>query len=603
MKNRTLFASAFCAAVSWAQPTALNGIAHAAFRVGDIPNTREFYNKLGFEQFFEFAHAGKTTEAFLKVNDHQFIEFYPRGEASQPIGLMHVCYESGNLEALNGAYLARGLTPSAVRKAGAGNLLFTFRDPEGQVIEYTQYMPGSRHFEDRGKHLGANRVSQQLMGVTSPARDVASERAFYTGKLGFEDLDSDPPRLRLPGGSGQELDLIAPADAKPGLMFAVSDLERTAEELRSRGLTVKSAPMAVTVTDPDGVTIVFRRAAGGASAAEQDYFTNWPEGMSPLAVCKRVATHFATSPHQNPQRIIYPEVCAWYGALTFAQLAGDKELSAALIKRFDPLMTPQESGLIQKAPHVDFSVFGAVPLEIYIQTKDPRYLELGRFFADRQWENPTADGLTPETRFWIDDMYMITAVQVQAYRATGDRKYLDRAAVEMAAYLDKLQKPNGLSYHAPDVPFFWGRGNGWVAAGMTELLRALPADHAKRAQILAAYRKMMQSLLQFQGSDGVWRQLIDHPESWPETSSTGMFTFALVTGVKEGWLDEGTYGAAARKAWLGLVQYVNAQAEVTNVCEGTNKKNDLQYYLDRQRLTGDMHGQAAVLWAATALLR
>lgn len=41
-------------------------------------------------------------------------------------------------------------------------------------------------------------------------------------------------------------------------------------------------------------------------------------------------------------------------------------------------------------------------------------------------------------------------------------------------YLDELQRPNGLFYHAPDVPYYWGRGNGWVAAGMAELLQCLP---------------------------------------------------------------------------------------------------------------------------------
>jgi rhamnogalacturonyl hydrolase YesR len=101
----------------------------------------------------------------------------------------------------------------------------------------------------------------------------------------------------------------------------------------------------------------------------------------------------------------------------------------------------------------------------------------------------------------------------------------------------------------------------------------------------------------------MWRQLIDHPESWAETSSTGMFAFAMVTGVKQGWLDKKTYGEAARKAWLGLVKYIDAQGDVSNVCAGTNKKNDLQYYLDRPRNTGDLHGQAPILWTATALLR
>jgi rhamnogalacturonyl hydrolase YesR len=200
-------------------------------------------------------------------------------------------------------------------------------------------------------------------------------------------------------------------------------------------------------------------------------------------------------------------------------------------------------------------------------------------------------------------MFMLTLVQSQAYRATGDQKYIDRAALEMSAYLDELQQPNGLFYHAPDVPFFWGRGDGWVAAGMSELLRSLPENHPKRARIMEGYRKIMAALLKYQNDEGMWRQLIDHPESWPESSCSGMFTFAMITGVKQGWLDEKTYGPAARKAWLGLLKYLDSNSDMREVCEGTNKKNDLQYYLDRKRRTGDFHGQAPVLWSATALLR
>jgi len=353
------------------------------------------------------------------------------------------------------------------------------------------------------------------------------------------------------------------------------------------------------------------------SLAQDKYFSNWPAGTSPQEIGKRVAEHFVTSPHQDPERIVYPEVCTWYGALTFAQLSGNKQLTVDLIKRFEPLLSPPGSQLIHRERHVDYSVFGAVPLELYIETKDPKYLELGKSFADTQWDplppdvqvsdgikpETLAPGLTPETRFWVDDMYMSTILQMQAFRATGDSKYLDRAALEMVAYLDKLQQPNGLFFHAPDVPFFWGRGDGWFAAGMAEMLRSLPPNHPKRGRILEGYRKMMKALLANQGADGMWRQLIDHPEAWPETSSTGMFTFAMITGVKNGWLDENIYGPAARKAWIALVGYIDQNADVTNVCVGTGKKNDLEYYLTRPRHTGDMHGQAPVLWAASALLR
>jgi len=82
-----------------------------------------------------------------------------------------------------------------------------------------------------------------------------------------------------------------------------------------------------------------------------------------------------------------------------------------------------------------------------------------------------------------------------------------------------------------------------------------------------------------------------------------MYTFAMITGVKRGWLEPVVFGTAARKAWIGLVGYVDQNGDMTNVCEGTDKKNDIAYYLARKRRTGDFHGQAPVLWSATALLR
>ena len=355
--------------------------------------------------------------------------------------------------------------------------------------------------------------------------------------------------------------------------------------------------------------------APAISVSAQSYFRNWPAGTSPQEVGKRVAENFVARKLEvedgKRKFVIYPEACAWYGSLTVARLTKDQDLQKRLVDKFDPLLGAH-ADWISPGAHVDMRVFGIIPLEIYLQTKQEKYLELGRGLADKQWDKTTADGITAEARYWIDDMYMITAVQVQAYRATHDRKYLDRAALTMAAYLENLQQPNGLFFHAADSPFYWGRGNGWVAAGMAELLRSLPKNHPQRPRILAGYRTMMKSLLKYQADDGLWRQLVDHPDVWAETSSTGMFTFAMVTGVKNGWLDAKTYGPAARKAWLGLVKHLDKDANVTDVCVGTNKANaevganpdaQLKYYLARQRHTGDLHGQAPLLWSASALMR
>jgi rhamnogalacturonyl hydrolase YesR len=340
--------------------------------------------------------------------------------------------------------------------------------------------------------------------------------------------------------------------------------------------------------------------------AETSYFSSWPDGADPQTIGKRVAENFVErklSYQADPKlHVHYAEAGTWYGSLTVAQLTGDTNLQARLIEKFQPLFASESKNLPPR-PHVDDRVFGIVPLEIYILTKQPKYLELGKRFADDQWTNTTPDGITGDARYWIDDMYMIPSLETQAGRATGDSIYLDRAARTMAAYLDRLQQTNGLFYHAPDSPYFWGRGNGWVAAGMTELLRSLPANHPQRARIMEGYRKMMAALLKYQGDDGLWRQLIDHPESWPETSGTGMFAFAMVTGVKNGWLDAQLYGPAARKAWLGLVKHLDADANVDSVCEGTGKGHSVPYYLGRKRITGDFHGQAPIVWTASALLR
>src|SRR5438128_6382537 len=129
----------------------------------------------------------------------------------------------------------------------------------------------------------------------------------------------------------------------------------------------------------------------------QSYFRNWPAGTSPQEIGKRVAENFLTRKLEfeqgKRQYVIYPEVCAWYGALTVAQLTNDRDLKTRLIQKFDPLLTDR-ARQISPEPHVDYRVFGVVPLEIYMQTKQQKYLDLGQSLADKQWEKTTPDGIT-----------------------------------------------------------------------------------------------------------------------------------------------------------------------------------------------------------------
>lgn len=295
----------------------------------------------------------------------------------------------------------------------------------------------------------------------------------------------------------------------------------------------------------------------------------------------------------------YKTACEWYGSLGVAKLTDSQDLLDALVTKFNPLKNNFVNAMTSGEAHVDRYIFGMVPLEIYLQTGDESYLPLGTQVADRQQ-------VTNQTRNAIDDMFMMTGLQLQAYRATKDEKYINFMARTMVEYL-KAQQPNGLFFHnVTQARVHWGRGNGWFAAGMAEIMRDLPTSSGEYQTIEAGYKRMMEGLLKYQGTNGLWYQVLDmpdHPSNWAESSGSAMFTYAMVAGVRRGVLDAQTYVPVIEAAWAGLRSKISPQGNVSDICVGTWYKGSAQEYMALTRLTGDGHGQAPVLWVAAELLR
>ncbi len=210
-------------------------------------------------------------------------------------------------------------------------------------------------------------------------------------------------------------------------------------------------------------------------------------------------------------------------------------------------------------------------------------------------------------RLMGDDPYMVVPYFVRMFRLTADAKYLDRAATQVLGTLDRLRaSDSGLYRHGWDVgagrPLgeVWGRANGWLVLAQVELLSALPRDHPRRAEALAAFAAHARALRQAQDAAGGWHQLMDRPDSWIETSSTGMFVYGLARGVNEGWLDQ-SFAADARRGWNALVTKVTPDGDVIDVC-GSTDIGDAAYYLGRPRIRGDLHGFGPFLLAGGELL-
>lgn len=366
------------------------------------------------------------------------------------------------------------------------------------------------------------------------------------------------------------------------------------------------------------------------SAKAPGSLRDFPEEANPAAVGTRIVRQFISAdpfvyapagydgdkPHGWRVDLTYAIVNLWTASLEFSSKTENHELEGQLIEMFEPYRHKRNAD-----NHVDHSVFGALPLEIYLLTGDTLALRYGLGYADHQWETPDpkhpggtgnrsyeeqlallSQGYSPQTRLWIDDIYMINLLQTQAFRATGKMEYLERAAKETVLYLDTLQESNGLFHHSASSEYDWGRGNGWIAAGMTLLLEYLPHSDSNWRDVMRGYRKMMKTLLKYQRSDGLWGQLVTDPDSWDETSGSAMFTFAFVEGVKRGWLPERKYEEPARRAWIALCGKLDEHANVSDVCAGTDEHNDHNYYLTRPRVNGDPHGQAAMMWICNALL-
>ena len=149
----------------------------------------------------------------------------------------------------------------------------------------------------------------------------------------------------------------------------------------------------------------------------------------------------------------------------------------------------------------------------------------------------------------------------------------------------------------------WGRANGWAILTLSQLLDYLPENHPRRAEILKTFQDHAAGLANLQGIDGYWHQLLDHPETYEETSATAIFAYAIAHGVNEGWLDPIIFGPVAQLAWEAVSQKINQRGEVEDVVVGTGMGFDPAFYAYRPVSVKAAHGYGPAIWAGAEMIR
>jgi rhamnogalacturonyl hydrolase YesR len=215
---------------------------------------------------------------------------------------------------------------------------------------------------------------------------------------------------------------------------------------------------------------------------------------------------------------------------------------------------------------------------------------------------------------WADDLYMSVPFLCRYAAYKKDPAILDLAALQFEGFRKYLfMEDKSLMAHVFDLKrnmntgIPWGRGNGWAIFSLTELLMVLPQDHPRREFLLGFFRKHASGCLTRQDDNGMWHQVLDMQDSYPETSCTAMFICAFCRGLRYGWFDggEAVYRNAAEKAWRALENgAIDKSGAVYGVCRGSEFAFNPRYYAEHllPRLN-DTHGIGIVLLAGVELLK
>ncbi len=312
-------------------------------------------------------------------------------------------------------------------------------------------------------------------------------------------------------------------------------------------------------------------------------------GRDPLAVARLLAGRYPGTPS-----ISYIPALAWVHALRLAELDGDESLRGKVLDEVRPWLSGERPLL---GDRISFAaVAGTMIFSELAQSPGGDRDAAARLAAEgvALARAEDAPGVPRHGSGWSDDFFLGTIAAVRA----GDPDGLAAAVRLVTTYAARLQQPDGLFHHDAGAPAAWGRGNGFGALGLSELLTVLPADHPERGAVLDIHRRHLAAMRPHQAPDGMWRQVVDEPGSYRETSVTAMALTAMARGLRLGWLDE-SYRPVVEGAWRALLAHVLEDGTLVDVCIGTGAGPTRRYYLDRPAVNGaDDRGGAMALGAA-----
>ena len=441
--------------------------------------------------------------------------------------------------------------------------------------------------------------------LAMPAADPTAAPAAFPPTDGFFDDPDRPesryvwrwvayqaPDLVVEVRAGDELSVRAGTGPEAEGVPAGSLSAALADPANHTGLGPVDT-LLVTAGATDGAAVmrdILARAAGTAYARSplRDALDR-RMARDPLTVARLMARRYPGTPS-----ISYIPALAWVHTLRLAEMDDDASLRDKVMEEVGPWLSGDQPLF---GDRISFAaVAGTMIFSELARSSGTDRDTAARLAAEgvALAAAETAPGVPRHASGWSDDFFLGTIAAVRA----GDPEGLAAAVRLVTTTAARLQQSNGLFHHDAGAPTSWGRGNGFGALGLAELLTVLPADHPDREAVLDIHRRHLTGMRTQQAPDGMWRQIVDVPGSYRETSVTAMTLTALTRGIRLGWLDA-SYRPAVDRAWRALLAHVLEDGRLVDVCFSTGAGPTRRHYLDRPAVNGaDDRGGAMVLGAA-----
>ena len=211
----------------------------------------------------------------------------------------------------------------------------------------------------------------------------------------------------------------------------------------------------------------------------------------------------------------------------------------------------------------DWQICFQTYIDLYNIEEGGKRKEEGRVQRALEVMGYEADSKQDDYWWWADALYMVMPVMTKMYRLTGDEKYLNKL-YENILYSDSimLDHETGLYFRdgkyvypkhksANGLKDFWARGDGWVLAGLAKVLQDMPRTYRHYDFFVKKYQRMAHAVAQLQQKEGYWtRSMMDPAHApGPETSGTAFFTYGILWGVNNGYLNKKEYKPVIKRAW------------------------------------------------------